>query len=50
MIGERAVVALGAVVVKSVPPCAVVGGNPACLISHRDSRSADKLSCPNSVS
>lgn len=34
-LGEGAVVALGAVVVKSVPPDVVVGGNPARQISQR---------------
>lgn len=35
-IGEGAVVAMGAVVSKDVPPCAVVGGNPAKIIKYRD--------------
>lgn len=34
-IGDGAVVAAGAVVVKDVPPYAVVGGNPAKVISYR---------------
>ena len=34
-IGTGAIVAAGAVVVKDVPPYAVVGGNPASLIRHR---------------
>lgn len=35
-IGEGAVVAYGAVVVKDVPPYAIVGGNPAKVIKYRD--------------
>ena len=35
-IGEGAIVAIGSVVVKDVPPFAVVGGNPAKVIKYRD--------------
>lgn len=35
-IGEGAIVAYGAVVVKDVPPYAIVGGNPAKVIKYRD--------------
>lgn len=35
-IGEGAIVAIGSVVVKDVPPCAIVGGNPAKIIKYRD--------------
>lgn len=35
MIGNGAVVAAGAVVTKSVPPYAIVGGNPAKIIKYR---------------
>lgn len=35
-IGEGAIIAAGSVVVKDVPPCAIVGGNPAKLIKYRD--------------
>lgn len=34
-IGKGAVVAAGAIVTKSVPPMAVVGGNPAHIIKYR---------------
>ncbi len=35
-IGEGAIVAAGSVVCKDVPPCAIVGGNPAQIIKYRD--------------
>ena len=35
-IGEGAVVAMGSVVTRDVPPLAVVGGNPARLLKFRD--------------
>lgn len=35
-IGEGAIVAIGSVVVKDVPPCAIVGGNPAKIIKYRN--------------
>lgn len=35
-IGEGAIVAIGSVVVKDVPRCAIVGGNPAKVIKYRD--------------
>lgn len=35
-IGEGAVVGMGSVVTKDVPPFAVVGGNPAKVIKYRD--------------
>ena len=35
-IGEGAIVAIGSVVVKDVPPMAIVGGNPAKIIKYRD--------------
>lgn len=34
-IGDGAIVAAGSVVVKDVPPYAIVGGNPAQIIGHR---------------
>ena len=35
-VGKGAIVAAGAVVCKDVPPCAIVGGNPAKVIKYRD--------------
>lgn len=35
-IGEGAIVGAGSVVVKDIPPCAIVGGNPAKIIRYRD--------------
>lgn len=35
-IGEGAIVAIGAVVVKDVPPYSIVGGNPARVIKYRN--------------
>ena len=34
-IGEGAIIAAGSVVTKSVPPYAIVGGNPASIIKYR---------------
>lgn len=35
-IGDGAIIAAGSVVVKDVPKCAIVGGNPAKIIKYRD--------------
>lgn len=35
-IGDGAIIAIGSVVVKDVPPYAIVGGNPAKVIKFRD--------------
>ena len=35
-IGEGAIIAAGSVVCKDVPPCAIVGGNPAKIIKYRN--------------
>lgn len=42
-IGEGAVIAMGANITKDVPPCAVVGGNPAKIIKYRDIEVYNKL-------
>ena len=42
-IGEGAVIAMGSVVTKDVPPCAVVGGNPAKVIKYRDIEKYNQL-------
>ena len=41
-IDEGAIVALGSVVTKSVPKCAIVGGNPAKIIKYRNIENYDK--------
>lgn len=35
-IGEGAIIAAASVVTKDVPPCAIVGGNPAKVLKYRD--------------
>lgn len=42
-IAEGAIVAMGSVVVKDVPRCAIVGGNPAKVIKYRDIEHFEKL-------
>lgn len=42
-IGEGAIVAAGSVVVKDIPRCAIVGGNPARIIKYRDIGHYEKL-------
>lgn len=42
-IGEGAIIAMGAVVVKDVPPMAIVGGNPAKTIKYRDEKAFNIL-------
>ncbi len=37
-IGEGAIVGLGAIVPKDVPPLAIVVGNPARIVGHRDEK------------
>ncbi len=43
-IDDGAIIAMGSVVTKSVPKCAIVGGNPAKIIGWRDKKTFDKLS------
>lgn len=42
-IGEGAIVAVGSVVVKDVPPYAIVGGNPAKVIKYRNIEQFEQL-------
>ena len=42
-IGDGAIVAIGSVVVKDIPPYAIVGGNPAKVIKYRDIEHFNKL-------
>lgn len=42
-IGEGAIVQAGSVVMGEVPPCAIVGGNPAKVIGYRDFDHYNKL-------
>lgn len=46
-IGEGAIVAAGSVVVKDVPYCAIVGGNPAKVIKYRDIQHYEDLKIQN---
>lgn len=43
IIGEGAIVAAGAVVVKDIPPLAIVGGNPAKVIKFRNEAHYNRL-------
>ena len=42
-IGEGAVVAMGSVVTKNIPPLAVVGGNPAKILKYRNKKHYNEL-------
>ena len=48
-IGEGAVIGAGAVVTKDVPPCAVIGGNPAKILKYRDKEQYFKLKNDDSI-
>lgn len=43
IINEGAIVAAGSVVVKDVPRCAIVAGNPASIVGHRDELAYSKV-------
>ena len=42
-VGEGAIVGMGSVVTRDVPPCAIVGGNPAKVIKYRDKQKYERL-------
>jgi len=42
-IGEGAIVGMGAVLTKNVPPCAVVAGNPAKVVKYRNIEQYERL-------
>lgn len=42
-VGEGAIIAIGSVVVKDVPPYAIVGGNPAKILKYRNIDQFNKL-------
>lgn len=46
---EGAIVGAGAVVTKDVPPCAIVGGNPAKVIRYRDEEQYYRLKAEGKV-
>ena len=48
-IDDGAIVAMGAVVTKSVPKCAIVGGNPAKIIGWRDKELYEKNASLNNT-
>ena len=48
-IDDGAIVAMGSVVTKSVPKCAIVGGNPAKIIGWRDKELYEKNASLNNT-
>ncbi|EDT25054.1 acyltransferase [Clostridium perfringens] len=48
-IGEGSVIGAGAIITKDVPPCAVVGGNPAKVVKYRDKKQYLKLKENNQI-
>ncbi|MCD4681762.1 MAG: acyltransferase [Bacteroidales bacterium] len=48
-IGEGAIVGAGAVVAKDVEPCAIVAGNPARVVGHRDKEAYGKCKAEKKI-
>jgi len=48
-IGEGAVIGAGSVVAKSIPPCAIVVGNPGKVINYRDKQEYFRLKSENKL-
>ena len=46
-VGEGAIIAMGSVVTKDVPSCAVVGGNPAKVLKYRNVEKYNQLKIEN---
>ena len=42
-VGEGAIVGMGSVVTRDVPPCTIVGGSPAKVIKYRDKQKYERL-------